>query len=161
MRLDLVSEKPKRATVRWPVRNKYRCWGVTSLGGNEYKVRFEKTRFGGGVTIYPMTQYTPAELDASRETSIPLPPDLELFIGDTYTLDGAQGGELVEKTQGIEVLDELPAGYEGIGFRQTLYRALDPQETIAIFGALGYKWGLEDFEDFEAIAAARRAGREA
>ena len=163
MRLDLVTEKNQIAEVQWAEKDRYGCSGVTVLSGEQYKIKLTKTRFGGGISIYPTRQITLDEFNKAKGTKDPvvLPDALLPFVGSRFTVDGAQGGVLRNQIQGIELLDEVPEGGTGAAFREALYRKLGRDETIGIFGALGFHYTTADFEDWDALVKQRNAQREA
>ena len=151
MRLDLVTERSQTAEVRWTEQTKYGCGGVTIMGGAPYTIKLTKTRFGGGINIYPGRKLTAEEFDGAPTIgkAIPLPDALLPFVGSTFSVDGAPGGILKNQTQGIELLDEIPEGAENkMAFREGLHRSLERDETIGIFGALGFQWAPRDFDDW-------------
>ena len=162
MRLDLITERSQIAEVNWIERSKYGCSGTTVLAGERFKIKLTKTRFGGGISIYPLRQLTVEEFNAAKGLSnaVPLPDTLLPFVGSTFTVDGAAGGMLRNQLQGIELLDEVPDGAEGTASREALYRKLERQEAIGIFAALGFEWSDSDFDRWEDEVARAEAIRQ-
>ena len=161
MRLDLITERSQTAEVRWSESSNHTCLGTTSLGGRQYRVKLVRGRFGGGISIYP-NPVTLEEFNEGRSLSAPLelPETLLPFVGSTFTVEGAPGGILKTQAQGIELLDEIPEGGEGTSWREALYRKLEKQETIGIFGALGFTLDPDLFESWDELVASRDALRE-
>ena len=165
-RLDLVTivpEKGIKAEVEWTEkddRHGHTYKGIVTFADapGKYKLTLVRGRFGSGFNIYPLTSYTKQELDASTNNPIPLPESLERFDGGVFTLDGAAGGQLHKQIHAIELLDELPEDYEGIGQRWTLRRNMNPAETRAVFGVLGYDLTDHVFEDKDEVMKRPRSG---
>lgn len=154
MRLDLQSVAPAiQAEVEWIVKDNehgHTYKGVIRFADtpDRYTIRLVRGRFGATVSIYPLRTFMVEELDASRAQPVPLPETLSKFDGGIFTLDGAEGGQLQKQIYAIEMLDELPKGYKGIGHRWVLKRELSANETRAVIGKLGYDLSNHDFDEW-------------
>lgn len=160
MRLDIVPVEAIKVEVEWDTldtRHKHTNIGRIRFHDvdEEFRIRLVRTKFGGGFSIYAITDQMNAEelnkFDKTKGgTYLPLPEALKRFVGGTFTLYGAAAGRLGNQLQAIELIGEVPEGYRGNPFREALYRRLDAPETIRVFGALGMTLTLEDFQTFPA-----------
>ena len=160
MRLDLVTEKAIEAEISWEVldlKHKHTSMGLVRFSGipkEAFRLRLVRTRFGGGISIYPVTdEFTAEQLDKYQglANALPLPDALSRFVGGNFTLDGAPGGQLQMQHQAIELIGEVPKGYKGHASREALYRSLTAEETRGVFGALGMDLTDHEFDSFEEI----------